>query len=212
MLFPLILLAVFVGGLVPCLGWVIAPGLWIFLNGGVLPFIMTGVMIEKQSAFKAILRAWDLARRRFLWILGFNIVMGLFGWVLSVGPSLVVSLIVTTILGSSIGVDQATNAFYGVISSVSGTFFNMLFLPIQIGAWTLIYYDLRVRTEGFDLALLTAVEPDDLNALVVLPSMQKWLSLEEVAKFVIISLTILMLCLFSYILPVFLFFLAALSK
>ena len=43
-------------------------------------------------------------------------------------------------------------------------------LHIQIGAWTLIYYDLRVRTEAFDLALQTVDATEDANRQVLLPT------------------------------------------
>ena len=44
-----------------------------------------------------------------------------------------------------------TSIIQGLISLV----FILIYYPLQMTAFTLIYFDLRVRTEGFDLALLT---------------------------------------------------------
>jgi hypothetical protein len=44
-----------------------------------------------------------------------------------------------------------TSVIQGLVSLV----FILIYYPLQMAAFTLIYFDLRVRTEGFDLALLT---------------------------------------------------------
>ena len=36
---------------------------------------------------------------------------------------------------------------------------SLFYLPLQLAAVTLMYFDLRVRTEGFDLAVLANVTP-----------------------------------------------------
>jgi hypothetical protein len=107
-------------------------------------------------------------------------------------------------------VEQTTVSFYGLISSVSGTLFNMLFLPIQVGAWTLIYYDLRVRTEAFDLALLVVDEPEQANRLVRLPPLEKWFSGNDIAKVILTSLLVAAVFVLIYVVPMMLFFLLAL--
>ena len=68
-------------------------------------------------------------------------------------------------------------------------------LPIQLTAWTLVYFDLRVRAEGFDLAL-QALNPTgdadrDLASLPpALPAREPWLTIDDVVKFVVITLVI----------------------
>ena len=61
-------------------------------------------------------------------------------------------------------------------------------------AKTLIYFDLRIRTEGFDLAIATLEaregEEIDVASLPIPPSNQRWLTWEEISKFAIISLVI----------------------
>lgn len=212
LVFPIILLVVLLWSNIPCLGWLTGAGMLIFLSVGIMPFAPAAVMIENQSALGGLLRAWELARRRFFWVITFNIIMTILGWTLAVGPSLIVSALVTALIGSSFGLESQMETFYGLVSSVSGTLFNMLFLPIQIGAWTLTYYDLRVRSEAFDLALRTTDDAETANRLVRLPTLQKWLSLGDLAKFTLTSLLVVVLFVLAYVLPIMLvLFLAVLA-
>lgn len=212
LIFPLLWFAVFLCWiLVPCLGWLTGAGVLVFLSMSVLPLVPVALVIERQIAPRAILRAWDLARRRYFWLLAFNIVIGVFGWLLAVGPSWVASIAAMAVLDNSLG--ASASSFYAPILGVSGTLFNMLFLPIQVGAWTLIYYDLRVRTEAFDLVLLAAAEPERANRWVFLPPLEKWVSGNDLARFLLTSLLLAGLFVLTYVLPiVLLFLLAAVAK
>ncbi len=140
--------------------------------------------------------------------------LAVFSWILVVGPSLVASGLATALLDKTIAGSGET--WYPLIWSVAGTLFNMLFLPIQIGAWTLTYYDVRVRSEAFDLALLVTDAPEDTTALVQLPPMEKWFSWGDVVRLVSISLGVLAIYFSFYMLELavvgFAFLLSALSK
>jgi len=207
---PILLFIALVWVFVPCVGWLSSAGILLFLSMAVLPLIPVVVMVENRFTPGAILRAWDLARRRFFWLLGFNLVMGIFGWLLAVGPSLVAATLAAALLQNSFG--AAAETLYGPVFSVSGTLFNMLFLPIQVGAWTLIYYDVRVRTEAFDLALLITDELEHVNRQTSLPAVEKWLSGRDIAKILLTSLFVALLFVLVYLLPILLIFiLAALS-
>lgn len=187
---PGVLLAVTIWGLVPCIGWISSSGVFIFLTVAVMPLIPVVLVIERQSSLKAILRAWDLARRRFFWLIFFNSMLAIFGWTLSTGPSLVAIGAAAALVSRGTTDTANLEMIYGVITSVSGTLFNMLFLPIQMGAWTVTYYDLRVRSEAFDLALLTVDNPEETNQFVQLPPLEKWFSWQDVAKLSSISIAI----------------------
>ena len=39
--------------------------------------------------------------------------------------------------------------------------FSLLYLPLQLAGYTLLYFDLRVRLEGFDLAVLASEATSD---------------------------------------------------
>jgi hypothetical protein len=185
---PGLMLAIVIWGLIPCVGWIGSSGAFIFLTLAVMPLIPVVLAVERQPSLKAILRSWDLARRRFFWLMFFNSMLVIFGWTLAAGPSLVASSLVSTAIDQSMGASM--ESLYGIIWSVSGTLFNMLFLPIQIGAWTVTYYDVRVRSEAFDLALLVADEPEDINKLIQLPPANRWFSWLDIGKLGSISLII----------------------
>jgi hypothetical protein len=149
----LLLLGVGIAMLVPCVGWLAGPGAFFFLVFSVTPLLAPIVMIEKRDVSTTLRRAWDLARRRFWWLLGFMFILMLFSQLVITGPTLAVNYFVRLLLGQQ---DQfQTTVITTIINSfvqlIAGTFY----LPLQLTAYTLVYFDLRVRTEGFDLALLS---------------------------------------------------------
>lgn len=191
-LFGLFAIVAIIWTIVPCVGWLSGPGLLIFLSNVVGQIIPAVVVIEKVDGSRAISRAWDLARRRFWWLLGFSVVFYLFNTLVVTGPTALMSYLTVTFLNQT---DLAQNAqlIATVSSSLAGSFLHLLILPIQLTAWTLVYFDLRVRTEGFDLALAT-LEPSnepgaDLSALPVTISAQ-WLTGEDVGRFVAMTLVV----------------------
>jgi len=205
----LLLGAVCIWFLVPCLGWFSAPGVLVFLAAAVMPFIPAAVVLERQAGFNAILRAWDLARRRFFWILGFNLVLILFNWILFAGPSLLVTFLASGIIDSLPGQTVTLDTIFPLVSSVTGTLFSALFLPIQMAAWTILYFDLRVRTEAFDLALMAMNDPEDAQHLVTLPALKKWITAADVAKMFWVSGMVIALIILINLLPFLLVFLVS---
>jgi hypothetical protein len=152
-----IVAAVFV--IVPCIGWVMGPGLVVFLGYVVGPLIPATVVIEGQGALGAIRRAWDLTRRRFWWSLGFMIILWIFAYVLLLGPTALIQLLLSGLDTMLPDADPAT--IYSIQTGVSQLvtmLMQLLYLPIQLTAITLMYFDLRVRTEGFDLAMMAAAD------------------------------------------------------
>lgn len=190
-LFVLIVLAAFIWFLVPCVGTFTGLGLLVFLAYVVLPLIAPIVVIEKADWITSLARAWELARRRFWWLLGFAIIFYLFNLLVVVGPTVLISYLIGIVTGQ--GAAQGNlSTVPTMISSVAGTFLQLLILPIQMTAWTLVYFDLRVRTEGFDLALLTANTSEgsqaDISRLPTAAPTQQWLTADDVGKFVIITI------------------------
>ena len=190
-LFAVVLIAAFIWVLVPCVGWLTGLGLLIFLVGVVGQLIAPIVVIEKSDPLKSLARAWDLARRRFWWLLGFALVFYLFTALVVTGPTALISYLIGILIGQGTSA-AAASTLPTLISSVAGSFLNLLILPIQMTAWTLVYFDLRVRTEGFDLALLTMNVPEsaagDIASLPVAAPPQQWLTGDDVGKFIVMTL------------------------
>lgn len=194
-LFGLLSMAAFIWMIVPIVGWLTGPGMLIFMGGVVGQIIPAIVVIEKLGAMESISRAWDLSRRRFWWLLGFSVIVYLLNLLVVSGPTLLISSLISVVLGQ---VDALSNNAYLIstlVSSVAGNLINLLVLPIILIAWTLVYFDLRVRTEGFDLALATLQTPEgettDMSSLPTAAPVKNWLTGDDIGKFAVISLVVI---------------------
>lgn len=198
-LLPGLMLAITIWGWVPCVGWISNFGIFLFLILVVMPLIPVALVVERQSSLKALLRAWDLSRRRFFWLMAFNLLLAVFSWTLVLGPQMVAAGLLVSLFGQTqTAIPANTEMLINMIWTVTGTLFNMVFLPIQIGAWTLTYYDLRVRYEAFDVALQVVDEPEAANQLIELPPPSKWFTWIDIAKLCSISVIIFVLYIAFY--------------
>ena len=145
--------------IVPCIGWVTGPGMIAFLLMAVNPMVAPVVVLEGRSALDAIQRAWSLTRRRFWPVLGYIFVLSLFSLLVVNGPVAIVNAVLPQFLGS---IEDPTLrvVVLSIIQMLVTLTFLLIYYPLQMTALTLIYFDLRVRTEGFDLALLTMNESE----------------------------------------------------
>ncbi len=130
--------------LIPCLGWVGAPILFIAVSTR-WAFVSQTIMLEQLGATDSLRRSWNLVSGSFWRVLGITFILGIFIEFLKASPSYVVSFL-TLVIPSFV--------LSTVLSSVAATSITMLVTPIQFAVLTLLYYDLRIRTEGFDLQLL----------------------------------------------------------
>jgi hypothetical protein len=155
--------------IIPCLGWMAAIGPLLFISWCVMPLIPPVVVLEKQGATSAIRRAWELARRRFWWVLGFMFILYLLNWAITGGPAYLINLALQTLLSGK--TDYGTQlVIQTVTQSLTTLVAGLLYLPLQLSAATLLYFDLRVRTEGFDLAILSRSEPAEASDTTTLTS------------------------------------------
>lgn len=136
--------------LVPCAGWLTGPSMLVFLSSVILPLVVPTVVLEGKSTSQALRRAWDLARRRFWWVLGFTFILYLFSLLVISGPAALLNMFASS---TSAGEPASLNLVNTVLQSLVTMLFSLLYMPLQLTAFTLMYLDLRVRTEGLDLAL-----------------------------------------------------------
>ena len=101
-------------------------------------FISQAIVIERQTLPGAFSRSWRLTRGSFWRVFGYALVIYL------------IAIIFESIVG---GVPSAILALGGqpILSGLFSAIATVLVEPFQLGAVTLLYYDLRVRHEGFDL-------------------------------------------------------------
>lgn len=149
--------------IVPCAGWLTGIGLSVFLGAAVMPLIAPVVVLEQEGVFSSIRRAWDLARLRFWWLLGYLLVITLFGQLIVTGPVFVVSAGLEAAFSTmDLSLNQ-TMIWTTIVQTLVGMVSTLLFSPLKLIAITMAYMDLRVRFEGLDLLAPggNAVEGDD---------------------------------------------------
>ncbi len=184
---------------VPLLGWFSGLGMLIFWSTVGSFLIIPIVLLEKKRSFEAIARSWELARKRFWWLILFSIILAVFNWIIIQGPALLIATAVSSFGGVGLLSTESQ-----IIQQVVNTLLSAVYLPLQMTCYTLIYFDLRVRFEGFDLSLMAATdvfgEADIDNLLASAPNADPQLapSREEWAWFFLLSLIIYILIVMVY--------------
>ena len=118
-----------------------------FLTASLMP-LPTVVTLEGAGPVAAIRRSWSLAGGARWRILGLLLLMSIL--------SSIISLIFTFILLSTIATQGAVRT---ILQQLVNLAVAAVWAPIQWGAFTLLYYDLRVRKEAFDLQLAAETMP-----------------------------------------------------
>jgi hypothetical protein len=151
--------------LIPCIGWFTGIGIIFFFSSVIVPMLAPVIVLERQPATQAWRRAWSLARRRFWWVLGFVFILFLFNQLLITGPTTLVGLLLQFISGDPLATINSPSAYMlqTILQTAVTLFFSLIYLPLQLTAITLMYFDLRVRTEGFDLELLAQGMSDEMG-------------------------------------------------
>ncbi|MEM7030472.1 MAG: hypothetical protein AAF629_12960 [Chloroflexota bacterium] len=192
----IIAFGLFIWFLIPCVGWLTGLGILMFFGLVIVPLIAPIIVLEKQAASKSIRRSWDLSRRRFWPVFGFVLVLALFSYLIIGGPASLVTF-VTQIAFADIFLSNPALQFIlqTVLQSVVSLLGSLIFLPLQLTAYTLLYLDLRVRTEGLDLEILANSLEDDQQHSVsetftAAPTSEKGnlVTMTEMGYFVLIEL------------------------
>lgn len=175
--------------IVPCIGWLSGPGMLIFLGFIIIPLLVPVIVLEQQKSTDALRRAWDLVRRRFWWVLGFGLLLALFAQLIITGPVYLVTFLAQILFGYDPFLPAATDlVIQTVVQSVVTLIGTLIYSPLQLTAMTLLYFDLRIRTEGLDLALQTTEDDSDVMAEAPTPEAGNWITWSEIGKFVAIQL------------------------
>jgi len=138
-------------------------------------FVPCAAMIEGRSAAAAFGRAFQLGGGRTWYRLG---MIGAFSYFvsLSILAALVEPLLVIFAINgwqvADLLLHPGWNAAYAAVNQVS----TLLVWPIWIGSLTLLYFDSRVRREGYDIELMTSglQQPAYAQAGVMQPFGPQW--------------------------------------
>ena len=128
--------------------FLLIPGIYLFVAWSVAVPALLG---ENLGIAAALGRSRALVRGRFWPCAGVLI--------LAVLLALVVTLVILAVLGALLG-SSGNDTVVFIEEGVASLFANTLVLPFQVAVTTVLYIDLRVRKEGFDIQLLThSLEP-----------------------------------------------------
>ena len=103
------------------------------------------IVLENGRAAIGLQRSWDLTKGFFWRVFGTSFLAGLLAILLMVLP--------VFILNYSLGLLGASSKVIELIGVVVQQLAQILILPFTVAVQVLIYYDLRIRKEGFDLIL-----------------------------------------------------------
>jgi Membrane domain of glycerophosphoryl diester phosphodiesterase len=107
------------------------------------------VVLEQVGPIRALRRSFTLTKGRWWPIFGILIASGLMTGI----PSGILTQIISTLL-KSLGGNNA--GFEFVWSAIAGTVSTAIFTPLSAAITVFLYFDLRVRKEGFDLQRLAS--------------------------------------------------------
>ncbi|HUR86460.1 MAG TPA: glycerophosphoryl diester phosphodiesterase membrane domain-containing protein [Solirubrobacteraceae bacterium] len=160
----------------------VLPGIWLYIGWA---FAMPVLLIEGRRGTKALRRSLQLVRGR--WWSTFGVVV--VGFILAA----IVSFLVQAVFLAGLVFGSDNNLLVLVLSTIAGIVGLAIGTPFQAALLTVLYFDLRVRKEGFDLELLaeeigsevpagsagfapiaTAVEPSGGAAPPYWPPPQGW--------------------------------------
>ena len=143
---PAIVWMTVLAGILTVLGFIllIVPGVYLYVAFTVAVPVL---LVEGAGPWRALRRSRQLVRGRWLGTLGVSVV-----------GSLLVSVVSLAISGLLVGVafaNPSRNTVTGfVLNTLAATLGSMIATPAAAAFVTVLYIDLRVRKEGFDLLLL----------------------------------------------------------
>jgi len=132
-----------IASLCMCLGMIVLLPVWIYLMIR-FSFYSQAIVLENLGTRTGLARSWRLVKNSFLRVLGIVVLLAILVYILTVVPALLIQFAVTALAPTSF-------ALTTIASSASNIIISILISPIQLAVMTLLYYDLRIRKEGFDL-------------------------------------------------------------
>lgn len=120
-----------------------------------LLFTTQAIVLEGHSAGAALRRSWELSRGSFWRILGTSLAMTALVYF---ATSLPVGLVMSA-LSLIFARDLDAQTWLTALNVLLAQLGVIVALPLQLTLYTLLYYDLRVRKEGYDLELRSLQQP-----------------------------------------------------
>ena len=141
---PLVIVAVL--GMFGLILLLIAAALLIYVR---LLLATQAIVLEGRGPLEGLLRSWRLVGQSFWRTLGIVVLVFIFAYIIA----LIVQLPALAVLALT-GAMFSNITLYQTISVLVSYLVMILILPLQFAIFTLLYYDLRVRKEGYDMEVL----------------------------------------------------------
>lgn len=122
------------------------------------------IVVEQVGPFVAIKRSWLLTRSNWWRTFGISllaaVIAGVISSVITTPVSMLASFLVPLMFGTEPNPEQTANAILIAqgIAGLIGALVGAVTLAFQTGVMALIYVDLRMRRDGFDIELLKETE------------------------------------------------------
>jgi hypothetical protein len=107
------------------------------------------IVLEGHGPLEGLKRSWRLVGQSFWRTLGIVVLVFVFAYIIS----LIVQLPALAVLALT-GAMFSNITLYQTINVLVAYLVMILILPLQFTIFTLLYYDLRVRKEGYDMEML----------------------------------------------------------
>jgi hypothetical protein len=126
-------------------------------------FFIQAIVLENYNSTGALGRSWKLGKGSFWRVFFLLVALTVLVLVLNFGFYLL-AIFVSTLLQSPF--------LIVVLSSISLQLINIIITPLQFAALTVLYYDLRIRKEGFDLEWQMQNLPEAPSAPTLAPAFE----------------------------------------
>lgn len=117
-------------------------------------FTVQAVVLEGLGPIAALGRSWTLMRGSFWRVLGIIVLIYILIQIITLVPAALLGGVIGAVFSE---LDQFM--LQQSLSQLVGYVIQVFVLPLQLIGYTLLYYDVRVRKEGFDLELRAAGQP-----------------------------------------------------
>lgn len=124
-------------------------------------FTSQAVIAENKGPIEAIKRSWNLTKGYFWRTFGIFLLIALLAALIQFVPSGILGAIAGALTVRSGTIPDPVQQT--ILTSVIGAITSLLVTPFSLVAYTLMYYDLRIRKEGFDLEQQARALAPDAN-------------------------------------------------
>jgi hypothetical protein len=122
---------------------IILPPLWVYVMVA-WTFVSQVIVLENGNIVTGLQRSWRLVQGQWWRVFGMNALVLLLSTIIALPAG------VLTVVFAATGAPWIVQNFASQFVTLA---LSLLFLPARLAAFTLMYYDLRIRKEGYDLEM-----------------------------------------------------------